>query len=88
MEKGEQCKLVSIATSQIRVMVLPSLEGKVVRLKYAQNKRFHDFVFFLKYLILCSLLVTHIIITLIMGECLPMIPCFWETHEMQKDTAA
>lgn len=44
MEKGEQDKLVSIATSQIRVMVLPSLEEKVVRLKYSQNKHVHNLI--------------------------------------------
>ena len=52
--------MVSIATSRIRAMVLPSLEGTVVRLKYAQNKHFHDFIFFLKYLILCNLLIAQI----------------------------
>ena len=74
MAKGEQYKLVSIATSQIKVMVLPSLEGEVVRLKHSQNKHLYDFIFFLKYLILFNLLVARII-TLTMGECFPMIPC-------------
>lgn len=44
MAKREQYKSVSMATSQIRVIVLPRLEEKVVRLKYAQNKYFHDFI--------------------------------------------
>lgn len=44
MAEGEQYKLVSIATSQIRVMVLPSLEENVVRLKYFQNKHVHDLI--------------------------------------------
>lgn len=40
-----QYKPVSIATSQIRVMVLPSLEGKAIKVKYAQNKSFHGLPF-------------------------------------------
>lgn len=41
-----QDKPVSIATSQIRVMVLPNLEGKAINVKYAQNKSFHGLAFF------------------------------------------
>lgn len=45
MGTTEQYKPVSIATSQIRVMVLPSLEGKAIKVKYAQNKSFHGLTF-------------------------------------------
>lgn len=45
MDVTEQYKLVSIATSQIRVMVLPNLEGKAIKVKYAQNKSFHGLAF-------------------------------------------